>query len=466
MDGAAVSKPRLDLDDIQGLIARGYGGLRFAAFLLLAVEDPAAARDTLGGWATQLTTAARRPGDVALNVALTAAGVEAIAPGVAGCTGFSQQFTSGMTTEYRSRLLGDTEDDDPCGWDWGAPGTDAVHVLLMVYADSADRLATRCAELTAEAESAGLRLRHQLPTSELTLNENFGFHDGISQPQIEGLGTEPAAGQVKAGEFVLGYRNEYGLLTDRPLLPSGADPAGLLPRDAGTGAPDLGRNGTYLVLRTLRQDVGAFHAFTEAATRDAAGRPDPDRQALLGAKMVGRWPSGAPLSLAPTHDDPSLADNNAFAYQADDPRGLACPIGSHVRRTNPRDSLEPQPGTEASLAINRRHRLLRRGRSYGSPHAGDCGVQFIVLNANLARQYEFVQHTWVNNPVFNQLENETDPLVGTRRAKRSYFTTPARPARRRYAELPQFVHVRGGAYFFLPGIRALRFLASARSSTT
>jgi Dyp-type peroxidase family len=466
VDGAAVSKPRLDLDDIQGLIARGYGGLRFAAFLLLAVEDPAAAGGTLAGWAAEVTTAARKPGEVALNVALTAAGIEALAPGVAGSAGFSEQFTSGMTTDYRSRLLGDTEDDDPRGWDWGAPGSDAVHVLLLVYADTADRLAARCAELTTEAGSGGLRLLHQLPTSELTLNENFGFHDGISQPPIEGLGTGPAAGQVKAGEFVLGYPNEYGLLTDRPLLPPGDDPAGLLPRAAGTGAPDLGRNGSYLVLRTLRQDVGAFHAFTEAATRDAAGRPDPDRQALLGAKMVGRWPSGAPLSLAPAHDDASLADSNDFAYQANDPRGLACPIGSHVRRTNPRDSLEPQPGTEASLAINRRHRLLRRGRSYGSPDGGECGVHFIVLNANLARQYEFVQHTWVNNPVFNQLENETDPLVGTRRAKRSYFTTPARPARRRYAELPQFVHVRGGAYFFLPGIRALRFLAGARSSTT
>ena len=453
-----MSKTRLDLDDIQGLLARGYGGLRFATFLLLAVEDPRAAGRTLGGWMTQLTTAARRPGETALNLALTAAGIEALAPGTAGTAGFSEQFSSGMTTGYRSRLLGDTEDDDPHGWDWGAPGTDTVHVLLLVYADSAERLATRCAELTAEAGSGELRVLHQLATSELKLQENFGFHDGISQPPIEGLGNGPAAGAVRAGEFVLGYPNEYGLLTDRPLLPPDADPAGILPRESGIGAPDLGRNGSYLVLRTLRQDVGAFHAFTEAATRDAAGRPDPERQALLGAKMVGRWPSGAPLSLSPTHDDPSLADSNDFAYHSNDPRGMACPLGSHVRRTNPRDSLEPQPGTDASLAINRRHRLLRRGRSYGSPD-GDCGVHFICLNANLARQYELVQHTWVNNPVFNQLENETDPLVGTRRAKRSYFTTPARPARRRYAELPQFVHVRGGAYFFLPGLRALKFIA-------
>jgi Dyp-type peroxidase family len=338
-----------------------------------------------------------------------------------------------------------------------------VHVLLLVYAATADRLSARCDELIGGAESGGLRLLDRLVTSELTPTENFGFHDGISQPQLEGLGARRAPGEVKAGEFVLGYPNEYGLLTERPLLPPSADPTALLPREAG-GHCDLGRNGSYLVLRTLRQDVDAFHAFTDTATRDANGRPDPAQAALLAAKIVGRWPSGAPLVQAPGQDDPSLADSNDFGYHEFDARGLACPLGSHVRRTNPRDSLEPGPGTEASMAINRRHRLLRRGRAYGSPTSGEeCGVHFICLNANLARQYEFVQHTWVNNPVFNGLEDETDPLVGRRSSKRSYFTTPARPVRRRYTELPQFVHVRGGAYFFLPGIRALRFLADANS---
>jgi Dyp-type peroxidase family len=458
----------LEKDDIQGLLARGYGSLRFASFLLLAVVEMKSARTTLAGWADQLTTAQHRPGAVAVNLALTAAGIDVLAPAVASQAAFSEQFTTGMTTDYRSRLLGDTGDDDPRGWAWGGPTSDAVHVLLLVYADSADRLSARCDELIAQADGGGLRLVQQLHTSELTANENFGFHDGISQPPIEGFGDRRSNGEVKAGEFVLGYPNEYGLLTDRPLLAPTADPQGLLPRDAGgSGRADLGRNGSYLVLRTLRQDVEGFHTFTDTATRDAAGRPDPEQRALLAAKIVGRWPSGAPLVLAPGQDDPSLADSNDFGYAEIDPRGLACPLGSHVRRTNPRDSLEPRPGTEASLAINRRHRLLRRGRSYGSATSGqECGVHFIALNANLARQYEFVQHTWVNNPVFNGLEDETDPLVGPRNSKRSYFTAPGRPVRRRYAELPQFVHVRGGSYFFLPGIRALRFLSSADSAVS
>jgi Dyp-type peroxidase family len=457
-----VSAPKLELDDIQGLVARGYGSLDFAGFLLLGVTEAVAARATLDGWVGQVTSARQKPDDLAVNVALTSAGVAALAPEVARSAGFSEQFSAGMTTDYRSRLLGDTEDDDPRGWAWGGPTTDAVHLLVLVYADTADRLAAHCAELTGEAEAGGLRVVDRLATSRLQAAENFGFHDGISQPSIEGLGDRRRLGAVKAGEFVLGYPNEYGLLTERPALPAAADPQSLLPRDDG-GRADLGRNGSYLVLRTLRQDVAAFHDFTDAATRDAAGRPDPARRDLLAAKIVGRWPSGAPLVQAPGQDDPSLADSNDFGYHDVDPRGLACPLGAHVRRANPRDSLEPQPGSDASMAINRRHRLLRRGRSYGSPTSGECGVHFICLNANLARQYEFVQHTWVNNPVFNGLDDETDPLAGQRRSKASYFTTPARPVRRRYAELPQFVHVRGGAYFFLPGIRALRFLASAHA---
>src|SRR4029450_7095790 len=115
-------------------------------------------------------------------------------------------------------------------------------------------------------------------------------------------------------------------------------------------------------------------------------------RALLAAKMVGRWPSGAPLVLAPERDDPALADANDFGYHDSDPRGLACPIGAHVRRTNPRDTLDPDPGTERSIEVNRRHRLLRRGRSYGSAATGERGLFFACLNGNLSRQFEVVRH--------------------------------------------------------------------------
>ncbi|HEX7188614.1 MAG TPA: Dyp-type peroxidase [Actinomycetes bacterium] len=452
---------RLELDDMQGLLARGYGSLPYATFLLLGIDDAAAARSLLARWADVLTDAAARPADDAVNVALTADGIAALSPGRGIPAGFSEQFASGMTTAYRSRLLGDLDDDDPRGWRWGGPTTAPVHVMVLVFARTEELLADRCGRLADQAAGHGLSVVDRLETGRLGLTEPFGFHDGISQPPLEGLGSGDGRGDpVRAGEFVLGYPNEHDQLTARPLLPVADDPRSLLARDHATGLADLGRNGSYLVVRQLRQDVEAFWSFTEAATRTPDGRPDAAASQQLAAKMMGRWPGGAPLVLAPERDDPALAAENDFGYHATDPRGMACPLGSHVRRANPRDALEPRPGTEQSLAINRRHRLLRRGRSYGSAErGGETGLYFMCLNANLARQYEFVQHSWLNNPTFNGLYDEPDPVVGPRRAKGTYFTTPARPVRRRYADLPQFVHVRGGAYFFLPGIRALRYLA-------
>ena len=197
--------------------------------------------------------------------------------------------------------------------------------------------------------------------------EPFGFHDSISQPIIEGLSKSGDKNNtVPAGEFVLGYPNGYGLYTDRPILPASAPGAGLLPRDpAGSGGADLGRNGTYLVLRQLRQDVPGFWHYLESVTRNLDGPADRQAMVHLGARLVGRWPGGAPLVLSPDYDDPALSNATDFGYHARDPEGLRCPFGAHVRRSNPRDSLDPDPGSQASIDVGNRHRLLRRGREYG-----------------------------------------------------------------------------------------------------
>ena len=175
-------------------------------------------------------------------------------------------------------------------------------------------------------------------------------------------------------------------------------------------------------------------------------------------------------------DDPSLAKANDFGYFNEDPDGLRCPIGAHIRRANPRDSLDPDPGSRASVAINKRHRILRRGRGYGpritveEALRGDeepdepRGLHFLCLNANIARQFEFIQHTWVNDPKFAGLYDDPDPLVGARSGNRGDVTIQGRPVRTRLQGMPEFTSVRGGAYFFLPGIRALRYLATLRSS--
>lgn len=456
----------LDTRDIQGLVARGYGRLEHATYLLLHVTDPAAARARLLEWAEDVVaSAAAAPADAAVNLAVTAEGLRALT-GADLPDGFAEPFATGMATEYRSRLLGDVAASSPAGWLWGGPSSDRVHVLVLVFAASAGRLSSRVADLRAAAGAGGLRVVAALETAELTGYEPFGFRDGISQPRLAGLGHGDRLGAVvRDGEFVLGYVNEYSQRTERPLLPAEADPQGVLPRDPdGSGAADLGRNGSYLVVRQLEQDVAGFEAFLDAAAT-TEGVVDAHRRERLAAKLVGRWRSGgAPLALSPHDDDQAYAAANEFGYQALDPDGLRCPVGAHIRRANPRDSLPPGPGTAASLRVNARHRLLRRGRAYRTRRADggpdEQGLHFMCLNTNLARQYEFVQHTWVNDPSFNGLVGVEDPLVGPRRDGPSDFVEPATPVRIRHIGLPQFVRVRGGAYFFLPGIRALRYLCS------
>jgi Dyp-type peroxidase family len=460
----------IELEDVQGLVLRGYGSLRAARYLLLRIEDAAAARVWLGALAGRVTTAERSPDGTAVNVALTAPGLAALGLRGPALAGFSLEFAEGMASPHRSRILGDVGESAPERWAWGGPGGDAVHVLLLLFATDEAALARLHDERVREAEAAGLRVVAGLNTVDLGDHEHFGFRDGISQPVIAGSGqTESALNTIQPGEFLLGYVNEHGQLTERPALEAGEDPDRVLPRD-DSHRPDLGRNGTYLVMRQLRQDVRAFWRWADEASRAPDGSADPDAMTRLAAKMVGRWPGGAPLALSPERDDPALAKANDFAYQTADPDGLRCPIGAHARRTHPRDSLDPQPGTEQSIAVGKRHRLIRRGREYGAALAPgtlldaaddgvDRGLHFICLCGNIARQFEFVQATWVTSPKFGGLHEDDDPLLGARGPGAGAFRVQGRPVRERHRDLPRFVTVRGGAYFFLPGLRALRYLS-------
>ncbi len=453
---------QLDLDDIQGLLARGYSSLRHARFTVFAAREPAQGRALLAWLLPQVTTAGPFRAGTALQLAFTPAGLRRLGLPDRVMAGFSAEFAEGMAN--RSRFLGDLEESDPRSWAWGGPEGPPVDGLTMLYASEPDVLRGRQAELMQRFADAGIRDVTELDDLELTDQEPFGFRDGISQPLIEGL-PKAARGQrtVPAGEFVLGYKNNRGQLTDRPLLPASADPQRLLlPDPTGSGQADLGRNGSYLVLR-LEQDVEGFWRFLGQATRAPDGADDHGRKIALAAKMVGRWPSGAPLVKAPDRDAPALGGDNDFGYRGD-PLGLACPLGAHIRRVNPRDSLDPEPA--ASLDATGRHRLLRRGRRYGMAGHGryGTGLYFICLVADLARQFEFVQHTWLDNPTFSGLYDDADPLAGSRRPSGGTFTAPARPVRHRYLDLPRFVRTRAGAYFFLPGVSAMRYLAQLQDT--
>jgi Dyp-type peroxidase family len=464
-----VTAAPLVLDDIQGIVAAGYGHLPAACFVLLGIrpgEDgrAPAANAWLARLAADVTAACQRQDDRGVQVAFTHHGVTALGLSPAAAGAFATEFVAGMAEPNRSRALGDVGDSAPARWAWGGPQTPAVDILLMLYAKDGAALDRLYRTYTGALAGSELVEVSRLGTIDLGTAEAFGFADGISQPSIDGLGAAArAADTIKAGEFLLGYANEYGQYPPSPMLGGGDDPAGVLAAGRSPSERDFGRNGTYLVFRELRQDVDGFLAFLDAATRRPDGTSDQAAALHLAAKMVGRWPSGAPLVLAPDHDDTSLATANDFGYFHEDRDGLRCPIGAHIRRANPRDSLPPKPGSEESIAVGKRHRLIRRGRQRGPaagdgspPPRSDRGIHFICLNASIARQFEFIQGTWCDNPKFGGLYDDRDPLVST--VPGQTFRVPGTPVRARYTDLPSFITVVGGAYFFLPGVRAVRYL--------
>jgi deferrochelatase/peroxidase EfeB len=182
---------------------------------------------------------------------------------------------------------------------------------------------------------------------------------------------------------------------------------------------------------------------------------------MIAAKLVGRWRDGTSLARYPdcpgTRIDPQAAPDNDFLFGEEDPTGSRCPFGAHIRRANPRDGLAP--GSREQHAVVNNHRMLRVGRSYGA-QTDERGLLFMCVNVDIERQFEFVQQSWILNPQFAGLEDEADPLLGNGAPQRR-FTLQAEGARLRLGNLADFVRMRGGGYYFLPGRTAYRFLASA-----
>ncbi|MBA3811594.1 MAG: peroxidase [Caulobacteraceae bacterium] len=491
--------PVTELDDIQALLKGGFGDLTEAVFLLLTITDPDGARAWLAGARVTSVADMREHLTSAMQVAVTAAGLAALGLDAAALAGFSAEFVTGMSgDEARARRLGDVGANAPAGWDWGGARGDP-HLLVMLYAAPGDLGALRDKVETADFRSAFTVLA--LPTIDMKGREPFGFVDGVSQSVLDWAGARTPGtaadcdygNLIAAGEFLLGYPNEYGRLTRRPLLEPAHDPGNILPAAADDPTRrDLGRNGSYLVLRQLSQDVRGFWRWVRS--QEPRGSAD-----ALAEAMVGRGLSGEALiatggralrGVGPKADDLRL---NGFTYDGD-PRGLACPFGGHVRRANPRTGdmpggvgnwltrqlrrlgLDRQDPRADVVAASRFHRILRRGREYGrfiepaqaaDPAADDPagGLHFICLAANIARQFEFIQGAWLMSAKFGGLTGEQDPLLGNRLpfppgvATDGFSIPQAAGAARKVAPLPQFVTVRGDAYFFLPGLRALRFIA-------
>ncbi len=423
-----------------------------------------------------------------VNIAFTFPGLEALHLDAQTLDSFPDVFKEGMAA--RAERLGDTGPSAPENWD-GALGLRSVHgqfASRFVIGDNEtplpnelwrrlredirlfnDRAGPRGKLLRALVGALfrplGIEILHlELGQDPYNVDpatgrvdpvkyrlEHFGFRDGISQPFIDiGLGMPPAGGgtprrnrtwdRVAPGEIFLGHPDEDGHLQQQP--------ANSLLRD----------NGTYQVFRKLEQDVIGFRNYLGQQRDTKAG------QEKLAAQFMGRWKDGTPLIVSPDKeiglgDDPD-GKTNDFLFVKDDPHGAKCPLGSHIRRSNPRDI---GGNTDA-----KRHRILRRGIAYGGPllpedSRGDGeerGLLFVAVNSRLDLQFELIQSNWINNGEYlGQAGLGRCPVTGANNgasSDRFYESGAIAPVH----NIPRFVTTRGGDYFFVPSLDALQAIGS------
>lgn len=482
--------------ETQGLVVSAFGSLPMADALFLELDAKAG-----GTWLADLraeldisdandTKGTRR---AATAIAFTWSGLRIMGLDADTLATFSVPFIEGMHQLDRQRRLGDDEDagsvikggpvwsgnniSDPALRPSCTPTT--VHAVLLLYGPDEPALDARLLPLLGQLEQLGVRAVHQrrlslMPDPRGIAREHFGFADGISQPVLHGDGIVPATGPgaaardhwhgVEAGEVLLGHRNGHGELAPVPVVAESASPASLhLPPDgAAEGFRNLGLHGSYLVVRELFQDVAAFWNSMIGAAATLGDSITPD---WLAERVVGRTQDGTLLRPPGAPELPPGLEGNDVGFVDADVNGFGCPLGSHVRRGNPRDSAPSRDGPKADLLpATNAHRILRRGRKFGPEIADRCvddcehrGLMFMCLNSDIARHFEFVQQTWMLNGGFATLENETDPLMGPK----GRFTIPVTPVRH-CPEVETFVRFAGGEYFFLPSLPALRYLSTLR----
>jgi Dyp-type peroxidase family len=448
-----VEMAEVEVDDIQGNVLRGYTH-PVAAYIFLRIDDVEKGKQLLRSMLPRINSGAPwgdTPPPIALQIALTYAGLEkaGVSPDI--LASFPEEFRQGMAA--RAELLGDRGTSAPEHWESGL-GTGEAHVLLTVWAQDNAHLDAVRQQLREVGAAAGATTvvnetrAEALPQGK----DHFGFFDGISQPSVEGTGVTGRKGDgqpngrggwrdVATGEFIHGYTDEDGGLPKTPAAP-------------------FHRNGTFMVYRKLHMNVAAFRRFTHEAGQRYPGGPE-----KLAAKIVGRWRDGTPLSVSPDKPDPDVVADpariNDFTY-ASDPQGMKCPLGSHIRRVHPRDSEGFFDGK-----LTNRHRLVRRGRSYGPPlpegqmedDGVDRGLVFVCFNANTWRQFETVQKLWVDDGDPFGLGGDKDFLIGCPNGNGGKMTIPGNPPFF-LSPQPGFVTMRGGEYLFQPSISALKWLVN------
>jgi Dyp-type peroxidase family len=452
---------KLNETDIQGFVLRGYN-LPFARYVFLHFEDAARARALIGRLLPMITTGQHwdsgKPQST-VNIAFTHRGLAALDLPQATMLSFPVEFLQGMKS--RAGILGDTGINSPEHWDrlWH---DDSVHAWLGINGQSPATLDARCSEIQAllDETRGTVQLASQdaaaiMDDGKPTTREHFGYTDGFGNPDYLGVErrTQPGQGKLMpdgtwaplaTGELLLGYADEAGELPVAPI------------------PHILASNGTFMAYRKMHQNVATFRAYLDKHAAGYAGGKE-----KLAAKFIGRWKDGTPIELSPDKQDPSIVKdpnrNTNFTYGAD-LEGTRCPIGAHVRRVHPRDAF----GFNGRL-IDRR-RITRRGLPYGLPapegqpasDSDERGIVFMALNASLSRQFEFVQQQWIEYGNDAHQGNDKDMLTGNHGGKGKFVVQgDAGAANPPFicANLPNFVELRGGDYFFLPSITALGMIA-------
>jgi Dyp-type peroxidase family len=454
-----------NLQDIQDNIVAPIL-MRYGRHIFVKFNDGAKGRAFLRNMLKRVNARQEEHGTkFTVNIGFTYEGLKTLGLSQHSLDSFPEAFRVGA--RGRASYVGDVGPHAPELWEGGLGGPE-IHAMAWIRTESAQGRDEAMRVICAEMEvTGGIEIRFVQDTMALahangigSEGEHFGFADPISQPPIEGADTPWYPGDgvlepdgtwrpLKPGEFLLGYEDEIG--------------------HSGTEVPEpfeLRLNGTYMVFRKLYQDVAAFRRYLATAAKSLYGSDDQYHQDLVAAKMMGRWRSGCPVDLSPDKDDLAIAADperrNNFTYAGDE-QGLRCPIGAHLRRSNPRAT----PLKRATAV--RRHRLIRRGVEYG-PHLQDGvleddgvdrGLINLFIQADIERQFEFVQHEWMKGGEFIGLDpNEQDPINGVG-GEASQMSVPG--AKQPFLfDLPTFVKVKGGEYLFVPGLKALEGLIEER----
>jgi Dyp-type peroxidase family len=487
---AAPDTTNLDLSDIQGNIA-GFNK-PFQSFVLLKFEPGQKARDFIHAVLREIDTAddvekfnrkykhhrekgEQLPTSDWFNLLLSAKGLVALE--AAEMDQFPAEFTEGMRA--RATTIGDVDRSAPESWD--PIFSDEIHAVALVAADAEDQVVHWKERVGHHAHANHVTvlgaIDGRVREGDQRGHEHFGFKDGISQPGITGL-TEgegkPGQELLPAGEFILGQPR---LGEEGAPQPTGYEP---VPAPQRPPFPAWAQNGSYATLRRLRQDVAAFRSFLAANANATGGDGE-----MLGAKMVGRYKSGAPLEMthkeAEEHgtdagfapaDSPERAEEsvaNDFGYEPQDTDGHLVPRDAHIRKVFPRDQAPP------ARAEAERHRILRRGIPYGPefqdgepeygveppPDERDRGLVFLCYQASIAEQFEFVQRRWADNLEgdFPQPGDSKDPIIAQDETDEPSFAFPPDHAGDAHLLVKRWVQNTGGEYLLSPSISGLKQLA-------